>query len=359
MPTLLAITPYPNLSADTRYRVSQFIPALNKAGWKVTVRPFMSERLFQIYNRPGMIIEKTLSTLRSLSSRMFDLAAGDYDAILLHKEAFPFGPPILEKVLKNKVSLLIYDMDDAFWAHPHQFKQIGSRFRDPERIAKMIGLSTHILAGNEFLADYAKKYNSSVTVFPTVLDTERYIPREEIDDEIATIGWVGRWSSEAYLANLFPVFQQLTLKYPNIEFKFIGATPDAFPSSFPVKAVPWRLESEIEDIASLDIGIMPLPDDEYSRGKCGFKLLQYMALGIPAVASPVGVNSQIIHDGINGFLAINDREWVGKLSQLIEDKSKRFEVGMKGRQTVEEKYSLSMAAPILLNILDSVSGRKK
>ncbi len=357
MPHLLAITSYPTRSADTRYRIAQFIPALEAGGWQVTLRPFMSERLFEIYNRPGRAIERIGLTFSGLLNRLGDLAdASQYDAILLHKEAFPFGPPILENSFRKRVPHLIYDVDDAFWTHPPQFRQIGRRLRDPKRIAKMIGMSDHILAGNEFLAAYAKKYNSGVTIFPTVLDTDRYQPRKEIDDGKVTIGWVGRWSSEAYLHNLIPVFQDLVQRYPNIEIIFIGGMPDGIPQNIPVNSMPWRLESELEDLCTFDIGIMPLPNDEYSRGKCGFKLLQYMALGIPAVASPVGVNSQIIRDGTNGFLANGEAEWVEKLGQLIEDKTKRIEMGKRGRITVEEEYSLAKAFPTLLEILNSGPG---
>ncbi len=353
MPHLLAIAPYPSRSADTRYRIIQYIPALEAAGWRVTLRPFMSDRLFAIYNQPGRTLEKVVRTLAGLIRRLRDLAdTRQYDAILLHKEAFPFGPPLLESGFRNRVTQLIYDMDDAFWTHPPQFKQIGSGLRDPKRIEKMIGMSRHVLAGNEFLADYARKYNSQVTLFPTVLDTQRYLPRDEIDDGIVTIGWVGRWSSEAYLSTLIPVFDRVIEAHPNIQLKFIGASQGAYQGNLPVKTTPWRLESEIEDIASLDIGIMPLPDDEYSRGKCGFKLLQYMALGIPAVASPVGVNKQIIKDGENGYLAANSNEWIEKLSWLIADKAKRTEIGKNGRCTVEEKYSLQKAVPVLVQTLN-------
>lgn len=323
----------------------------------MSLRPFMDARLFTIYNQPGNTVQKIRWTISGLVDRVGSIvSANQYDAILIHKEAFPFGPPWLENALQKRVSCLIYDMDDAFWTHPPQFHQIGSRFRDPNRIAKMIGMSDHVLAGNEFLANYATNYNSAVTIFPTVLDTDRYLPRIEAEDEKVTIGWVGRWSSEAYLHKLIPVFQILNQRYANIEFNFVGGMPDSFPPGLPVKLIPWRLESEIEDLCTFDIGIMPLPDDEYSRGKCGFKLLQYMALGIPAVASPVGVNNHIVREGINGLLAKNEGEWVEKLSQLIESKSNRYEIGNHGRVTVEENYSLAKAFPILLNLLNSYSG---
>lgn len=353
MPKLFALTPYPTRSADTRYRIEQFMPALESAGWKVTLRPFMNERLFTIYNQPGEKLEKIGLTLKCLMERLKDLAVAEKaDVVLLHKEAFPFGPPWIEKAFRKRAKTIIYDMDDAYWTHPPQFRQIGNKFRDPKRIQKILGMSDIILAGNDFLAEYARQYNPNVIVFPTVLDTERYRLREESDDGIVTIGWVGRWSSEAYLEQLLPVFEKLAINHPNIGVKLIGASPNVFSASFPVQTTPWRLESEIDDIASLDIGIMPLPDDQYSRGKCGFKLLQYMALGIPSVASPVGVNKLIINDGVNGYLAKDNEEWFIKLDSLIKNLVKRKAIGYEGRKTVEEKYSLDKAVPLLIDILN-------
>lgn len=352
MPQLLAIAPYPNRSADTRYRISQFIPGLEQAGWQVTVRPFMDEGLFSIYNAPGHTIEKVRRTLGRTFSRLVDCAqAGKYDAIWLHKEAFMFGPPLLEAFLQSAQPNVIYDMDDAFWTHPPQIRQIGRVLRDPNRIGKILRLSKHVLAGNDFLAAYARQFNDHVTVFPTVIDTERYCFREEYPDDEIIIGWVGRWSSSPYLETLIPVIERLCARYSNVRLRFVGAGEMNIPGYARYETVEWSLERELEDIAAFDIGIMPLPDDLYSQGKCGFKLLQYMALGIPAVASPVGVNQKIVQDGINGFLATCETEWVEKLSQLIDSRNLRQQLGAAARNTVVERYSLQKAVPILLEKL--------
>jgi len=356
MPKLLAVAPYPNRSADTRYRITQFIPGLQKAGWEVTLRTLMDERLFNIYHKPGRFIEKTGRTLAGLARRFVDcLKADQYDAILLHKEAFPFGPPWIEMILQSRQPRIIYDIDDSFWTHPPQLKQIGRLLRDPHRIEKMIRLSRHVLAGNQFLADYAVKYNPAVTIFPTVISTKRYSLREEKPDGEITIGWVGRWSSSPYIETLRNVFILLSQRYPMIRFRFVGADERHSFDGIRYEIMPWKIESEIEDIAAFDIGIMPLADDIYSQGKCGFKLLQYMALGIPAVASPVGVNQTIIQDGVNGFSASTEQEWFDKLSLLIADQLLRRNIGLEARKTVEHHYSLSKAEPILISILNNLS----
>lgn len=355
MKKVLALAPYPYLSADTRYRLCQFIPGLRNAGWDLTLRPFMDDGLFKIYNKRGKFGKKVWRSLGRTISRIYDcFEAGEFDAVILHKEAFPFGPPVIEKTLHRNQPKIIYDMDDAFWTHPPQFHQIGNWLRDPNRIQKMIGLSRHVLAGNRFLADFALKYNQHVTVFPTVLDTNRYLPRNEVDDGVVTIGWVGRWSSESYLEQMIPVFRTLSKKYKSLLFKFVGTEGNNLKDLQNVEIVSWKLETEIEDIASFDIGIMPLADDIYSQAKCGFKLLQYMALGIPGVASPVGVNADIISDCENGFLASSEQEWIEKLSLLIENPQLRKAMGSSAREKVVMDYSLEMKVPVLVEILDNL-----
>jgi glycosyltransferase involved in cell wall biosynthesis len=352
MPKLLAIAPYPYRSADTRYRISQFIPGLVKNGWDVTLHTFMDEDFFGMYHDRGRQIEKITKTFKSTLQRLSDyLNADNYDAIIIHKEAFPFGPPVLEQLIHHRQPNLIYDMDDAFWTHPPQLRQIGRLLRDPQRIGKMLHASRYILAGNDYLVEYARKFNPSVILFPTVLDTNRYLLREEQSDHEVTIGWVGRWSSSPYLETLATVLSHLSAKFPFLTFRLVGAGKLVFPNSIRYKVIPWKLETEIEDICAFDIGIMPLPDDIYSLGKCGFKLLQYMALGIPGVSSPVGVNNKLIKDGVNGFLAHNDEEWEEKLSLLICDQALRKHIGAAARMTVENEYSLEKALPVLLDVL--------
>ena len=245
-------------------------------------------------------------------------------------------------------------MDDAFWTHPPQFNQIGRWLRDPQKIQKIIQMSSMVLAGNKYIADYTQKFNSKIINFPTVLDTTYYLPRKEIQDNIVTIGWVGRWSSQLYLLDLEDVFLQLVKKYPKINFRFVGASTDFTIPDISAEIIDWKLEEEISALIPFDIGIMPLPDDDYSRGKCGFKLLQYMALAIPSIASPVGVNQEIIIDGENGFLAANKQDWYERLSLLIEHPDLRYSIGLEGRKTVEEDYSLNKYFPKLLDLLNQI-----
>jgi glycosyltransferase involved in cell wall biosynthesis len=351
---LLCITPYPHQSADTRYRIEQYLPGLEKAGIHAVVRPFMSEALFSIYADHGRYLAKLHEIAAAMARRLRDvLQAGEYDAIFLHKEAFIFGPPWIELALHNRAGAMVLDIDDAFWSHPPQMYQIGKLLRDPRKIDKIISFSDHILAGNALIAEYAHQINPQVTILPTVIDTARYQPSSITDDALVTIGWVGRWSSAFYLDNLIDVFREICERHPQVQIKLIGAGAVNWPGVRLISQ-PWRLETEIEDLQSLSIGLMPLSDDAYARYKCGFKLLQYMGVGVPSVASPIGVNVDIIQDGVNGYLANTSSEWFDRINRLVEDSALRARLGTQGRYTVETKYSLANTLPVLIQTLRSL-----
>lgn len=351
---VLCITPYPHRSADTRYRIEQYVPGLAAAGIHVVVRSFMSERLFAIYAQRGQTLLKAREVAAAVTRRLWDVVtAGSYDVIFLHKEAFMFGPPWLERALRARAGALVFDIDDAFWSHPPQLRQIGKTLRDPHKTDKIIALSDHVFAGNPRIAEYARHLNPRVTILPTVIDTVRYQPRPPALDEVVTIGWVGRWSSAFYLDRLIDVLRALCARHPNVRIKLIGAAQVDWPGVH-VLSQPWRLETELVDLQSLTIGLMPLADDEYARYKCGFKLLQYMGVGLPSVASAVGVNGDIIQDGVNGFLAATPTEWFDRLDQLITNRPLRAQLGALGRHTVETRYSLASALPIVVSTLWSL-----
>ena len=357
---VLFVMPYPHRSADTRYRLEQYVPGLRQAGMQAEVRPFMSERFFEIYALPGRTLEKLTEFGRALARRLGDvLTAHRFDAVVVHKEVFAFGPPLLEQALQRQTGAFIFDMDDAFWTHPPQLRQIGRMLRDPDKMTKVLRLSDHIIAGNAYLADYARAYHSRVTVIPTVIDTARYRPRPQPPASgPVIIGWVGRWSSAFYLDRFVPVFRELCARYPQVHIKLIGAGEPQWPG-VRLSCQAWRLESEVEDLQTFDIGLMPLADDDYARYKCGFKMLQYMGVGVPVVASPVGVNRDIVRDGENGFLARAPEEWLNRLGLLIENSELRAGLGAAGRRTVEERYSLAGALPLMQHVLQETVARRK
>jgi glycosyltransferase involved in cell wall biosynthesis len=218
-----------------------------------------------------------------------------------------------------------------------------SWLRFPGKTAVLCRLARQVLAGNAFLASYARRFNPRVSVVPTTIDTDRYSPSLRRPGSVPVIGWTGSYSTARYLEALRPVLQRLGRRH---EFRVVvvGA-PGLAADGVEVEARPWRSASEVSDLADIDIGVMPLDDTEWERGKCGLKALQYMALGIPAVASPVGVNVEIVRDGENGLLAASDEEWERALERLLADAGLRRRLGDAGRATVESGYSARVHAP--------------
>jgi glycosyltransferase involved in cell wall biosynthesis len=214
-----------------------------------------------------------------------------------------------------------------------------------------------IFAGNQYLADFAKKYNKNVIVIPTTIDT-RYYVRKTVDktNTQLCIGWTGSSTTLKHFGLAIPFLKILKAKYNDkIYFRLIS-DKSFYDSTLQIKFTRWDKQTEIADLCMIDIGIMPLPDDDWAKGKCGFKGLQYMALEIPAVMSPVGVNKDIISDGENGFLAKNQDEWIEKISLLIESRSLRKEIGKKGRETVMQSYSFESQKDRYLAYFNELSG---
>jgi glycosyltransferase involved in cell wall biosynthesis len=205
------------------------------------------------------------------------------------------------------------------------------------------------MAGNDVLRDYALRYNSHVSVVPTTIDTEHYIPQPRRTGGLPIVGWSGSFSTVQYLALVRPALQTLAQHRP-YRLRIIGGSGVTVPG-VEVECLPWQAETEVTDIGGLDVGLMPLPDDDWARGKCGLKALQYMALAVPAIVSPVGVNTEIVDHGRNGFLAATQADWVAGLERLLTDPSLRRHMGEAARTTVEDRYSARVVVPKVARIL--------
>jgi len=205
-----------------------------------------------------------------------------------------------------------------------------------------------VMAGNDYLRAYALRYTSRVSLVPTTIDTEKYRPPAYRPDREPVVGWSGSFTTVQYLTLVKPALEQLARRR-SFRVRVVGGTGVSI-TGVHVECLPWRAETEVADISSFDVGLMPLPDDIWSRGKCGLKILQYMALGVPAVASAVGVNRQIIRHGWNGLLAADEQEWVESLDELLGNERLRQEMGRHGRRTVEEGYSAAVVAPLVARV---------
>lgn len=349
---ILAIVPaLYDTSPGQRFRLEQWEPILKEKGVQIEYAPFETERLRKVLYQKGHMLEKTLAIVESFKKRWQEIKSlKAYDLIYVFREAALLGPPWFERRIANSGVPMVFDFDDAIFV-PYKSPSNGylSYLKFPQKTAEICKISTHVIAGNQYLANYAIKYNKNVTIVPTTIDTDKYHVAEKNDNKkTLTIGWSGSFSTVQHLNTIRSVFTEL-VKTENFRLKVIG-TPNYKIEGVNVESIPWRAESEVEDLSEIDIGIMPLPNDEWSKGKCGLKALQYMALGIPTVCSPVGVNSTIIQDGENGFLANSKEEWIEKLKTLLHSAEIRNKLGLTGRKTVEEKYSAKVQAPRVYEI---------
>jgi glycosyltransferase involved in cell wall biosynthesis len=258
-------------------------------------------------------------------------------------------------LLDNRQKPIVFDFDDAIYLM-EPFRPSAVANVDRTRFNYMLKTSRAVVISSAELSKVVQPYNSNIVRIPGPVDTERYesTPGRHKNSGEIIVGWIGSPSTAPYLEVLYDVFRKLTVKYPSLVISVIGSWPFEV-EGVDLRVKQWSLESEVEDLSHFDIGIMPLPDNELTRGKGGYKLLQYLAMQIPCVASPVGINTEIIREGVNGFTAQLQSDWYNKLSLLIEDAELRQRMGREGRHIAEEEYSLHANVPKLINLFRSIT----
>ena len=354
---ILALSPVPEEGASVRFRVYQYIPALEASGFRVTVSPFYTPEFFRILYQKGNYGRKALRfMLLALRRWRVLVQRQDYDLFFIHREILPIGPPVIEVVLSRvEGRALVYDFDDAIYLpNVSEANRFIGLLKWPQKVPRIIRVSDCVVAGNQYLAQYARSYNKAVTVIPTCIDTDKFSPRtggnSGGDDPV--VGWIGSPTTVPYLLSLREVLRRAAGSHRFI-LRVAGAEGVGEVPGVKVANVPWSIEQEASLFNTCDIGIYPLWDDTWTRGKCGFKAIQFMACGVPVVASAVGVNREIIQDGVNGFLAGTEEEWVEKLGWLLSDPFLREKLGRAGRETIVERYSLAVHAPTMAAVLRS------
>ncbi|WP_375437084.1 glycosyltransferase family 4 protein [uncultured Hymenobacter sp.] len=341
---ILFIVPYPPGKAPSqRFRFEQYLDILTQAGHSYRLAPFLSDATWAILYKPGRAGAKALGIVGGFLRRVGLLfAVPAYDYVFIHREAAPIGPPVFEwiitKVLGKK---LIYDFDDAIWIpNTSEANKIVAGIKWHHKVASICGWAHKISCGNTYLRDYARQFNGAAVVNPTTIDTVHLHNR--IRDQRAAgrmvIGWTGTHSTLKYLEQIVPVIAELEKRY-NFEFRVISNQPPTLPLQS-LRFQVWRKETEIEDLAGLHVGLMPLEDDPWAQGKCAFKALQYMALGIPALVSPVGMNTEVVQPGVNGYVCNTPTEWRQALEALLLEPDLRIQLGEAARATVVERYSV-------------------
>lgn len=327
-------------SPGQRYRHEQYLGYLTDNGIECTIKPLLKSEREDVIFYGGKVIPKIWVGIKALIRRFFSvMSAGSYDVVYIYRDAFFFGT-FFEKWLKNKSVKIVYDFDDAIWLMDQNPNQgIFNKLKNPEKTASICKLAHRVMVGNEYLANYARKFNDDIVIIPSTINFTNYQFSKTPNDNLC-IGWTGSFSTIKHFETIIPALEILKRTYKErIYFKVIGDSQYRH-AALGIKGGKWKSETEAQDLSELDIGLMPLPDNEWTRGKCAMKGLQYMALEIPTVMSPVGVNADIITDGENGYLASSTDEWVEKLTTLIENKELRERIGKAGKKTVQEFYSV-------------------
>ncbi|MBK6725199.1 MAG: glycosyltransferase family 4 protein [Acidobacteria bacterium] len=357
---VLAVVPsIYDTSPGQRFRIEQWEPILAAGGVELTYAPFETDELKAVLHTDGNVLAKVGAVTKNMRFRSRELDnIANYDLVYLFREAAILGPPWFERKIAKAGVPIVFDLDDAiFVSYKSPSNGYLSYLKFPTKTAEICSLSAHIMPGNEYLRDYCSKYNQNLTIIPTTIDTDKYTVVERPEPETVTIGWSGSFSTVQHLDTIRDVLQKLA-KTENFRLRVIG-TPNYKIPDVDTEAMQWRSETELHDLRQIDIGLMPLPDENWTKGKCGLKALQYMALGIPTICSPVGVNSTIIKDGENGYLADGTDDWVEKLKLMLHSPELRRRIGMAGRKTVEEEYSAKVIAPKVLEIFRSVARAAK
>jgi len=320
--------------AASRYRILQYLPYLKESGMETEVTTYPKS------------LSENWSFFKSLPR---------YDIVFLQRKRLT---GLRLWLLKRRANRIVYDFDDSVMYRNSTAKSPLSKTRR-RRFARMLRASDAVIAGNEYLKKEAMKYNHNVEVIPSPIDIDRYAPKSyESKGEGVVLGWIGDHGSIHYLERMQPIFNALAREYPHLRLKIVC---DTFFECGQMEVIKkrWSSEDEVQDLQSFDIGLMPLVDDPWSWGKCGLKIVQYQGVGVPVVCTPVGINRDLVKDGENGFWAKTPDEWIQKLSSLIESRELRMRMGIKGRQKVEEFFSLNNCAPKIYNILRDVKECKR
>lgn len=342
--TIYVITISPlGCAPSQRFRHEQYMKFFSQNGFTLITLPFYSKRSYSVLYQKGFFLSKIFGLVWGYVRRILDLFKLSRTRIVfIHREVTPIGPPIFEwviaKILKKKI---IYDFDDAIWIS--QYAQPLNCFdfvKNPAKVNSIIRWSWKVSCGNDYLAKHALKYNKYVFVNPTTVDTDlRYAEVKDQHTSEIIVGWTGSHSTLMYLEVLIPFLEKVYKKVP-FHLMIICDRPPTYMPSFST-FIKWKEDTEIIDLLNFNIGIMPLIEDPWTEGKCGFKAIQYMALAIPAVVSPVGANKKIVDHGINGYICSSEQEWESALLQLIQNEGLRTEMGLKAKEKIVKHYSVS------------------
>jgi glycosyltransferase involved in cell wall biosynthesis len=345
---------YGPLGASSRVRSYQYVPFLEAHGIEVTICSLFSDSyLHGLYSGGGIdfrsVIQAYFRRARCL------MKSGQFDLLWIEYEMFPWLPEWTEKMLAAAGVPYLVDYDDAIFHRYDMHASRAVRFLLGKKIDRTMKRAAQVIVGNQYLADRARKSGArDVAVLPSVVDLERYAVEARDSRDVFTIGWIGSPTTTRYLDLVAPAIKEFS-RDRRVRVVLVGSGK-VTENGVPVETRAWSEDREVHDIQGFDVGIMPLPSDPWALGKCGYKLVQYMACAVPVLASPVGVNREMVQHGRNGFLAEGKEEWLGSLKTLYDSAKLRGEMGKAGRALVEESFSLQVTAPRLLSLIRRAAG---
>lgn len=349
---ILYFTKYSRNAGSSRLRSFQYFPYFERRGITVEVSPLFSERYLHLLYSGRSTKKEAVKGYIKRFLKLFSLR--EYDRIVIEKELFPYLPPLAEGLLSTTKGYAV-DYDDAIFHNYDQNANVIIRSILRNKIGLVMKWSKNVIAGNQYIADYAAGARAEkITIIHTNPDLTKYqiIAQGTEPNDECIVGWIGNQST--YDRFVKPCKQLIirAMEECGVKFHFIGCRDDSFVNK-KVSFVEWTEESEVASLLSLDIGIMPIPDSPFERGKCSFKLLQYMACSLPVIASPVGMNTQVVENGVNGLLASSDDEWVAAIRHLADNPALRKEMGKRGREYVIENFQMEQSFNKLLHVIST------
>ncbi len=353
---ILALTRYQRLGSSSRVRFYQYFPYLASHGIEIASAPFLDdEYIRKLYSGNSTSFFQILQAYLNRSLTL--IRKNDFDLLWVEKEFLPWLPAELEVFLRTRKIPFVVDYDDAVFHRYELNPNFLIRTLLGNKIDKVMHRASLVIAGNEYLAERARQAGAGrAEILPSVVDVNQYVTKQPAQNGIFTIGWIGSPATVQYLSLVKDAITKFSQESP-IQLVLVGAGQVNPLASVPTEMLPWSEEIELTVNQKFDVGIMPLVDGPFERGKCGYKLVQYMAGGIPVIASPVGVNQKIVEPLMNGYLANSAEEWLTAFRALRDNPQQRYEMGQAGRKKAEAEYNLQVTAPKLLEMLRSVIHR--
>lgn len=356
--SVLFLTRYPIEGASSRYRVFQYLPYLQEMGIQTEVQSLMDGAMYRLSTTPGRTGAKVLATLGAVLRRLWALRNWRrYDLIYLQRELLPFGPPVVERWLKKRGAVILFDYDDALFIHkPSRFTPLASLFRAPDKVKELFRLVDCTVAGNDWLRDAALAQGGHAVTLEVAEDTRR-IPmhRPHTNARPVTIGWLGSPSTVKYLSLIAPVLRDTAERFPDVRWEIMGGGDFQMPD-VPWTLHDWSMENELDALARFDIGLMPLPSEDWAQGKSGGKARTYMAAGVVPVCSAIGYNNELVRDGETGFLCDEPAAWTHALERAVLDADLRQRIAVAARAEVEQRFDPAHQAAKMRDIFLQVLG---